>query len=107
MNDLNNSKGLTDLEAIIQDLITELENYAKRTDANLFYIDKRNALIQKLIDVYNSIDMLNLYDIWLNIEAKIKEIENKDKEISGHTIYLQMSPTGNNNSIITFNPFKL
>lgn len=105
MKTLNNPNGLADFEAIIKGLITDLENYALKPQAKQTYIVKQNKLIEKLTIVYNSIDVLQFYDVWISIEDIIKEIELKDKEISGYTIQLQMNPTGNNYCLITYNPF--
>jgi hypothetical protein len=105
---MNNSLPL--LESIIQNLIKDLENYAQRENANQIYINKQNLLIKNLVLVYNSDennsnDTLVHYDAWREIETAMSKLEQKDTQISGHTIHVRTRQKGNNFTIININSF--
>jgi hypothetical protein len=93
------------LESIIQNLVKELESYARKENANQIYINKQNVLIEDLIRVYNCNDLIH-FDSWLQVENVMSNVEQQDKEISGHVIQIRTRQAGNNFTKININPFQ-
>ena len=93
------------LESIIEGLVKDLERYALRENANQLYINKQNQLIKKLVAIYNSINSIKNLDAWEKIEAEMQRLEQMDRQLTGHFIFLHCRPKGQNFSRIIYNPF--
>jgi len=93
------------LEFIIQGLVKDLERYALRENANQLYINKQNQLIKKLVGVYNSINSIKNLEAWERIECEMQRLEQMDRQLTGHFIFLHCRPKGQNFSQIIYNPF--
>lgn len=87
-------------------LQNNLAEYAKRKDANQFYIDKQNNLISDLIDVYNYFEPLKDFEPIFNSIAKIQTESNFPDEISLINITYRFRATGTNTIFIPLNPFE-
>lgn len=75
------------LEKIIEVRKDALLKYASQQNANQFYIDKENALIQELCKIYNAVDELDFYPVWLNAEEIMKiDMKSTHDNLDGHII---------------------
>lgn len=86
------SISLTRLEEIIAKLSEELQRYAQKEDANPLFVDKQNQLIIDLCNIHNDLDCLDLFDMWADIEQKMKELEKLDPQIDSHCIMIHLKP---------------
>lgn len=100
------SDGILLFESVIDNLKTDLDNYAKIPNAKLEYIKKQNGIIAKLCTAYNALDCMKLSDIWAHIDSDIARLETLDPVLSGHRIILRTKPTGDQFSLIKCNPFE-
>jgi hypothetical protein len=103
---MNYSDGILLFESVIDNLKTDLESYAKIPNAKLEYIKKQNSIIAKLCTAYNALDCMKFSDIWAHIEFDIARLEKLDPVLSGHRIFLRTKPTGDQFSLILYNPFE-
>lgn len=75
------------LEKIIEVRKDALVKYASQQNANQFYIDKENALIQELCTIYNAVNELDFYSVWLKAEETMKiQMKNTHDNLDGHFI---------------------
>jgi hypothetical protein len=99
------TNGIPQLKQIIDDLVTELQQYAQKENANPFYIDRQNKLVQRLVAVYNETEELEHFYFWRAVATEMKRINNTNPQISGHTIQIRTRPTGEQFSLICINSF--
>jgi len=52
------------------------------------------------------LDCMKFSDVWAHIEFNIASLEKRDPVLSGHRIFLRTKPTGDQFSIIPYNPFE-
>jgi hypothetical protein len=75
------------LKSIIEEKQIALQKYASTPNANQFFIDKENNLIQKLCTIYNSIDEMKYYPIWMHAEDIMKkQMQKTHDNLDGHFI---------------------
>ena len=75
------------LEKVIESRKEALVKYASQQNANQFYIDKENALIQELCTIYNAVDELDFYSVWLKAEETMKnQMKHTHDNLDGHII---------------------
>lgn len=100
----NNS--IESLKILIDARIFDLQKYSSNDNSKAYYISLENKLIQELVNIYNVVSALKYYDIWINIEDKMKKLEKIDDQIHGHRIEFRLKQKGNNFTLITCNPFE-
>lgn len=75
------------LEKIIEVRKEALVKYASQQNANQFYIDKENALIQELCTIYNAVDELDFYPVWIKAEAIMQnDMDATSNNLDGHIV---------------------
>jgi len=102
----NSIDAIFQLQSVIETMEQNLKRYALQPQAKIGYIDSQNKIIAQLYDIYNSIMILRYYNIWLEVEAIILQIEQKSPEITEHHIHLTTKPEKGHFSRILINPFK-
>ena len=81
------SEGLLLLKTIIEKKQIALQKYVDTPNANQFFIDKENNLIQELCAIYNSFDEMNYYPIWVHVEEIMKiDMKHTHDNLDGHII---------------------
>lgn len=99
------SISMTRLEEIIAKLSEDLRRYAQKADANPQFVEKQNKLIHDLCAIYNDLDCLDRFDMWSDIEQRMKELEALDPQIDSHCIMIHLrSGPVRNNSFIEIKP---
>lgn len=99
------SISLTRLKEIVTKLSEELRWYAQKADANPRFVEKQNALIQDLCAIHNDLDCLNNFDLWSDIEERMKSLEELDPQIDAHCILIHVKPgEARNQSFIEIKP---
>ena len=99
------SISLSHLEQIIEELRAELLRYAGRENAKPAFVEKQNRLIADLCTIHNDLDCLDMFELWSDIEQKMKDLEKLDPQIDSHCIVIQIKP-GRPNILhsLTLNP---
>jgi hypothetical protein len=82
------------LEQLINERRQHLMSYAQKTDANEYYIQKENKLIQSLTEIYNGIMLLEYQELWKEVEDRLKFLNKIDKNFSGIQLELRSRPKG-------------
>lgn len=93
-------KGIGLLDDRIFKSSKELEDYRSKPNANSYIIKKRENEINELIDLYESLNALSLYSVWLLIESFIDSMEQRDKNLSGFHIIIRRRWDGDNFGLI-------
>lgn len=86
------SISLSHLEQIIEELRAELLRYAGRENAKPAFVEKQNRLIADLCTIHNDLDCLDMFELWSDIEQRMKDLEKLDPQIDSHCILIQMKP---------------
>lgn len=95
------------LDRIIADLSNSLKKYVQKKGASELYVQKQNELIRDLICLYNQLSELKFLQLWVEIETRIKNLEEQDPELNAHTIIIHTRPGNQHNySFIEINPFQ-
>lgn len=97
-------EGLGLLEDTINYLKRKLYNYSQASYAKEEHIAEKQKVIDTLIESYKNLNCFIHCDIWEMMEAAMQDLEEKDSELSGHQFHFITKATGNNLSLITFNP---
>ena len=82
--------------SVIEQLQKDLERYAQFPQAKPAYIQKQNAVITQLCNIFNYFNSFEYLIHWYNIENAIQKIEQTSNHHSGYYITLVTNPNGNN-----------
>lgn len=99
-------EGLGLLKYTIQDLQQKLYNYSQADYAKEKYIAEKQRVIDILIESYKSLNCFTYAAAWEIMESVMKDLEQKDSELSGFQFNFITKATGNNLGLITFNPLQ-
>ncbi len=94
--------GLSILETVIGDLtrsFRKLES-SKNFKHKHYKLEKNKELISNLYDVYDSFYFLKMYSSWIELEQKMKQMEDKDDQLSGFIIVIRTRLQGNQLGLI-------
>ena len=80
------------LEGQIYTKIKSLKEYAKRPNANEFYIQKENQEIEKFVNVLKKMKPLQKQEIWRGIENSVIDAYKKDETLCGFQILVIEKP---------------
>ena len=73
---------------MIETAKNDLEAYAKRETSSEFYIKKRSAEINQLIEIFNFLEGWKYYLRWEILEVEIAKFEKEDNSVDGYNIFL-------------------
>ena len=86
------SISLTRLEKVINEMMDDLRRYASKDGAKDNYVQKQNGIIEELCAIHADLDCLDMFELWSDIEQRMKELEKIDPQIDSHCIVIQMKP---------------
>jgi len=94
--------GLSILEGLIEDLTNNIKLLEQSRDFNTksYKIKKNRVLVSKLLEAYDSLAFLKMYDVWVQVEQIMNTVEANDKQISGFLIRLRFKSEGNDFALI-------
>ena len=77
-----------ELYSLFEERRENLLLYAQSGRAKQGYIDRENRLLQTLSEVLTELSSLRQLELWLAIEAKMKELQKRDPLVDGFVIHL-------------------
>ena len=99
-------EGLGLLHITIQELHQKLTKYVHSANANEHFINERMIIIEQLEEVFKILNKLTYSIAWEWMETAMKDLDERDKELSGYHIIFITKPSGKNLGLITFNPMQ-
>ena len=83
------------LQQLIFERTAELAKYVQKPNANDYFIQKENALLAQLIQIYNeSGGSLIHHDLWREVEEAWSHYQKTDSEFCGITLSIRLKPNG-------------
>ena len=84
------------LQQLIFERTAELEKYVQKPNANDYFIQKENALLAQLIQIYNeSGSSLIHYNLWRDVEEAWRYYQKTYSDFSGIELSIRLKPNGN------------
>lgn len=101
-NSMKAETALHDLLSIITQAETDLKRYIQLPTAQEAYINNENLHIQRLTEIYNSIEKIENLNFWEEVESKIQWLCNLDPEIGTIQFKIQVAKHGKSMAMIDF-----
>jgi hypothetical protein len=83
------------LQQIIFERTSELEKYAQKPNANDYFIQKENAFLSQLTQIYNELGGSLIHqNLWQEVEEAWTFYQKSDSEFCGIALTIRIKPNG-------------
>lgn len=89
---MDSCETLAKLQFEIEQMVREIRQYQQNPKHNAYVVRKKEESVERLVNIYNSLEPLGSIDLWSQVASAMNELKNHDPQMEA--MIIQVGPFG-------------